>query len=256
MRTYPRAFITAVLTMIAFAPSVSMVHAEEAMADEEVAVEEEVDEGLPGAFSGNFSLVTDYSFRGVSQTGREIAIQGGIDWAHDLGFYLGIWGSSIKFAGDNSFLEQDFYGGYANSIGDFSYDVGTIFFFYPKEQQYNYWEFVLNLGYDLDVAALSLGLVGSPDYFGTLGTGFYVSSGVSVPIPVEIPYVDLSIDGNAGWTTAEENILDDDEYFDWNLGLVVELPENVSLDFRYVDTDIKDVYDADARFVFGITYSM
>jgi uncharacterized protein (TIGR02001 family) len=238
------------------AAEVEAVAEAEATAEPAAAEAAKEEDKIPGKFSGNFSLVTDYSFRGVSQTGREIAIQGGIDWEHEIGLFLGLWGSSIKFPGDNTFLEQDFYGGYKGAIDDFSYQFLGTFFFYPKEQQFNYWEFALNLGYNLDFMQLSAGFLGSPDYFGTLGTGFYLSSGAAVPIPLEIPYVKFTVDGNIGWTTAEENILDDDEYFDWNIGLVAGLPHGLSLDFRYVDTDIKGVFDADARFVFGITYTM
>ena len=74
--------------------------------------------------SGNVALTTDYRFRGISQTDRNPAVQGGFDWSHDSGFYLGTWGSNVDFAGS---LELDYYGGYANNINDnLAYDVGVI----------------------------------------------------------------------------------------------------------------------------------
>jgi uncharacterized protein (TIGR02001 family) len=44
-----------------------------------------------GSFSANVGLFSDYTYRGVSQTGQEPALQGGIDWAHDVGLYAGFW---------------------------------------------------------------------------------------------------------------------------------------------------------------------
>jgi uncharacterized protein (TIGR02001 family) len=214
---------------------------------------------LPGGLSGNVSIVTDYSFRGISQTNRHMALQGGLDWAHDTGIHLGLWGSSVDFG--DAFLEQDFYGGYAGAFGDFSYDVLGTFFFYPDDEQFNYWEFALNTAYDFEVAKLSAGFLGSPDYFGTLGTGFYLSTGVNVPLPfLENEYFDTAFDAKFGYTNAEEPFFGSrDQYLDWSTALVFTLPFNLALDFRYVDTDLSNNVvgstDADARFVFGAKYS-
>jgi len=88
-------------------------------------------------FSGNVSLVTDYLYRGISQTGGEPAIQGGFDYAHPSGFYIGAWGSNISWISDgglaaNASLELDTYLGFKNSFaGDFSYDVGFLRYNYP-----------------------------------------------------------------------------------------------------------------------------
>jgi uncharacterized protein (TIGR02001 family) len=214
---------------------------------------------LPGGLSGNVAVYTDYSFRGVSQTGRSMALQGGMDYNHDSGLFAGIWGSSTNFA--NTFLEMDFYGGYAGAIDDFSYKLGATFFFYPRDEVFNYWEFWGFTGYDFGITSVSAGFIGSPDYFGTLGTGIYIPVGFAVPLPtISCPWPDgeecfePSFDANGGYTHTEKNIFADQHYFDWNMGLVLTLPFNLKLDFRYVDTDVKDVRDADARFVFGAKY--
>lgn len=220
--------------------------------DVEVVVEEDTD-WFPGSLSGNATIVTDYSFRGVSQTDRGFAIQGGFDWAHDTGFYLGLWGSNVHF--DDAYLEADFYGGYANSVGDFSYDVNVIGYVYPQFSEANYVEFVATGSYDFGFMSTNAGLVGSPDYYGTLGTGFYVPFGFAVPIPEDIKYFDISVDANAGYTSTEQDIFEDGYYWDWSTGVTFSLPVGLSFDFRYVDTDVKDCHDCDARFVFGATYS-
>ena len=62
--------------------------------------------------AGNVSLVSDYRFRGITQTFEEPALQGGFDYAHSSGFYVGNWNSSIadSFFGGSP-LEMDFYAG-------------------------------------------------------------------------------------------------------------------------------------------------
>lgn len=83
--------------------------------------------------TGNAGLFTDYRFRGISQTDKHAAFQGGFDVAHASGFYAGNWNSNIDsdfFAGAN--LEMDFYGGYKGSFGDFGYDVGVLQYYYPN----------------------------------------------------------------------------------------------------------------------------
>jgi uncharacterized protein (TIGR02001 family) len=82
--------------------------------------------------TGNLTLASDYRFRGVSQTNRKPALQGGFDFAHKSGFYAGNWNSNINsdlYAGAN--LEMDFYGGYKGSLGPVNYDIGAIYYYYP-----------------------------------------------------------------------------------------------------------------------------
>ncbi|MEO6972679.1 MAG: TorF family putative porin [Rhodoferax sp.] len=79
----------------------------------------------------NIGVVTDYRYRGITQSRFDPALQGGVDFTHKSGFYLGAWASGIKWikdagASDGS-LELDLYGGYKGSIAkDLSYDVGYL----------------------------------------------------------------------------------------------------------------------------------
>jgi uncharacterized protein (TIGR02001 family) len=94
---------------------------------------------LPGAaradLAFNVAAVTDYRYRGISQTRLNPALQGGVDYS--LGpFYLGAWASTIKWikdAGGDSDIELDLYGGYKGEIvKDFTYDVGLLRYQYPS----------------------------------------------------------------------------------------------------------------------------
>jgi uncharacterized protein (TIGR02001 family) len=113
-------------------------------------------------FTGNMTIASDYIFRGLTQTKGKPAIQGGFDYAHPSGFYVGTWLSNISWftdqdAGTKSVpyslaspvaagvppyapsgsnqasLEWDVYGGYKNSFagGDWNYDVGVLTYNYP-----------------------------------------------------------------------------------------------------------------------------
>ncbi len=84
----------------------------------------------------NVGVVSDYIFRGISQTHGDPAIQGGIDYAFSNGFYIGTWASNVSWVknwvGKGS-VELDIYGGLRNSFagGDWNYDVGVITYNYP-----------------------------------------------------------------------------------------------------------------------------
>lgn len=85
--------------------------------------------------SFNAGVVTDYRYRGISQSRLKPAVQGGVDFAHKSGFYLGAWASTIKWIGDydspfgkvDGSVELDLYGGYKGSISkDLGFDVGML----------------------------------------------------------------------------------------------------------------------------------
>jgi uncharacterized protein (TIGR02001 family) len=87
----------------------------------------------PHTLTGNVAIVSDYRFRGISQTFADPAIQGGVDYAHASGFYLGNWNSSVSglVFTDAAGIEMDFYGGFKKSFGDFGLDVGLLQYYYP-----------------------------------------------------------------------------------------------------------------------------
>jgi uncharacterized protein (TIGR02001 family) len=82
--------------------------------------------------TGNAGLFSDYRFRGISQTVKKPAFQGGFDVAHSSGFYLGNWNSNVDSGAYNGAnLEMDFYGGYKTSMEGFGIDLGAIYYYYP-----------------------------------------------------------------------------------------------------------------------------
>jgi uncharacterized protein (TIGR02001 family) len=106
-------------------------------------------------FSANVGMTTDYRFRGISQTDESFAIQGGFDWAHDSGFYAGIWASNVDFqiqTVDDAHVELDLYAGFGGDISNtgISYDVGVLDYNYPNADgslDYDFTEVYGSLGY-------------------------------------------------------------------------------------------------------------
>jgi len=87
-------------------------------------------------FSFNAGAVTDYRYRGISQTRLKPAAQGGFDVALPAGFYVGTWLSTIKWikdAGGGADVEWDLYGGYKAEVAkDLTLDVGVLRYQYPS----------------------------------------------------------------------------------------------------------------------------
>ncbi len=87
----------------------------------------------PHTITGNLGIFSSYRFRGIDQTFGKPALQGGIDYSHSSGIYLGNWNSNVNEGAGfpDANLEMDFYGGYKTTIGDFGIDVGAIYYYYP-----------------------------------------------------------------------------------------------------------------------------
>lgn len=93
--------------------------------------------GLSGVsqaqFSSTWTLVSDYDFRGVSQSAKDIALQGSADYAFgDSGFSIGAWASNVDFEPFDGDIELDLYANYVGEINDtFSWTAGLVRYMYP-----------------------------------------------------------------------------------------------------------------------------
>lgn len=126
----------------------------------------------PHTFTGNLTVATDYRFRGISQTFRQPTLQGGLDYSHSSGFYVGNWNSSVsgvQYANGGS-LEMDFYGGYKfEPVKDLTVDIGLLYYYYPGSSigttgvKYNNGEIYFGTTYKWFSAKYSHGLT---DFFG------------------------------------------------------------------------------------------
>jgi uncharacterized protein (TIGR02001 family) len=130
MKTLKSAVTKASLSLIAAIASTAHVHAQTAPPATPAAAEP------APAFTWNVGVVTDYRYRGVSQSRLKPALNIGADYAHASGFYVGTWASTIKWVKDSkgkADIELDLYGGYKTEIvKDVTIDVGTLAYIYPR----------------------------------------------------------------------------------------------------------------------------
>lgn len=212
----------------------------------------------PISVSGSVALVSDYRFRGVSQTDKEMAVQGGITVSHESGAYVGTWASNLAGWGTfgGSSMELDLYAGYAVPLGGATLDVGVTWFMYPGgADTTDFAEPYVKLSGDVGPASLLVGVAYAPkqEALGNAALGvhpdaaigdkednFYIWSDISGGIP-ETP-VTLKAhlgysDGNPGLGPNGTSVAPTGKYVDWMLGADVAVGP-VTLGLSYVDTDI------------------
>ena len=194
--------------------------------------------------SGNVTLTTDYRFRGYSQTTSDPAVQGGFDYSHESGFYAGIWGSNVEFAGS---LELDYYAGFSGDVTDgLGFDVGILYYDYPGGDlggvDPGVPRFYDGLSGDVGPVSLSGTISYSDDYFGESGTSFYYDLGASMDLPEE-----FSLAVHFGYQTIDDGEAppkgdgffssNEDSYTDWSIG-VSRSYMNLDFDMTYYDTNL------------------
>jgi uncharacterized protein (TIGR02001 family) len=117
-------------------------------------------------FSANIGATSNYVWRGATQTDDQAAISGGLDYAHDSGFYVGTWASNVNFGddanGDGSY-ELDLYGGYGGSFGEFGFDVGLTSYLYPLDDDADFLELGLSGSFKFLTVGLAYTLDGDGD---------------------------------------------------------------------------------------------
>lgn len=202
------------------------------------------------AFTGNVTLASEYIYRGIGQTNRKPALQGGFDYAHSSGLYAGIWGSNISWLSDmsatgakiSSSIELDVYGGYKGTFADdFSYDVGVLTYNYPGSYPNGFvdadtTEVYVGLGWKWLSAKYSY--VTSSHVFGWVGAGGEKTRG-SDYLELNASY-DLGdgwgVNGHVGHQKIKN--LSDASYTDWKVGVSKDVGFG-SVGVAYVGTNAK-----------------
>ncbi len=203
-----------------------------------------------GDLSANVGAVSNYFFRGLTQTDDKPAIQGGVDWAHDSGFYVGTWLSNVDFEGvvvdaaDNvgvfdANYELDLYAGYDFDLGDdFSLGVNAIYYAYP----------------DSKVSGPVQGIDDGIDYaeVGVSGGWSFLSAGVQYTVWGDVDdgaftdgdlYYSASAEFDLGGgfglagTIGYYDFDQADEYTHWHVGLTKDAGDFGSFSFNYEQTD-------------------
>ena len=212
-----------------------------------------------GNFSANVGFFNQYSFRGIDQSGEEAAVQGGFDWAHDSGFYIGTWASNVDFNDNDSVTEFDFYGGYTKEIQNgINLDLSMIGYTYPgayASSKYDYYEYSFGLGKSIGPISFSTAINYSPEFFAKSGDATYWQGGL------DYEFQEIKISGHVGkqWIDLETTYGAPD-YVDYSIGASYAW-QGFDLSVAYVDTDVDagwnstDQFGKEGRTIFGVSKS-
>jgi uncharacterized protein (TIGR02001 family) len=206
--------------------------------------------------TANVTITNDYKYRGISQTNGQPAIQGGFDYAHESGFYIGNWNSTISWIGNQNAgvsapVEMDFYGGIKKELigAGFATDFGVLQYYYPVKGNLavspNTTE--LYLAQNFTFGPIS-GFV-KVNYSLTTIFGVPNSSGSYYPdltINYDTGIWGITANGHIGYqyfagqpvtsgaaTQTQKNI----NYTDWKLGLTKDFGGGLSLSASYISTN-------------------
>jgi uncharacterized protein (TIGR02001 family) len=190
----------------------------------------------------NIGATTDYRFRGISQSSFKPAVQGGADFSHKSGAYVGVWGSNVNWVKDfagatDGSLEVDLYGGYKGELAtDLSFDVGLIGYIYPSNNaatNANTTEIYAALTYGVVTAKYSRSVTNfvanansSGSQYLELAATFDLGNGFSVT-----PHIGRQMIPNQ--TTSGD-------YTDYSLTLGKDFGNGISASVSAVGTDAKD----------------
>lgn len=214
----------------------------------------------PHTFTGNVGLFSQYVFRGISQTNEDPALQGGFDYSHESGFYLGTWASNISWLKDapagvdsaysSSSMEIDVYGGYRGAFGEtgIGYDVGLLQYIYPGDRNPGVTKADTLEAY----AAVSWSFL-SAKYSYSLGDTFgvnnssgtwYLDLSANYPITEELT-LNLHY-GIQDFSGSNAGVKNDDiaSYEDWKIGLSYALPQGFTVGAFYTDTSMNSTEQA------------
>lgn len=212
----------------------------------------------PIEVSGNVAVVSDYRFRGVSFSGGDFALQGGIDAAHESGLYFGTWGSTIDANGGFGEMELDVYGGWSGDVSDgVTVDVGLLYYLYPTEDtgaDTDYFEPYASVATTLGPVGATLGVAYAWKQ-DTLGNqdNLYLYTDFELGV-ADTP---ISLTAHVGYTDGLFATQLDGTSFDWGVGASYAVTDSLSLGVNYVDTQGPGINKlTDAGFFVTLGYSM
>lgn len=206
--------------------------------------------------TGNVALATDYTFRGVSQTDENPAIQGGLDLTAGS-FYVSTWASSVNFGSGGANMELDILAGFKTDTGPVKWDLGVMTYLYPGAEddgaEFDYWEVYAKPSIALsDTATLGAAVHWSPEFTGESGDGLYYEVNGALALSDM-----LSVSGAIGQQQVDQAgfFAGDDQYTTWNIGGTYSAL-GLGFDLRYVGTDVDNQPLYDDRVVFSIKKAM
>lgn len=218
----------------------------------------------PWSFSANIGAVSNYMWRGVTQSSDQAAVQGGLDVAHESGFYAGTWASNIDWGSSDPNYELDLYAGYDFTLPDENASLGlnTIYYAYPdSESDVDFWEIGISGGYQWVSAGIQYtAWGGDANEGGPFSEGdLYYSLGLDFPLAYDFGlgifggYYDFKDDELVVDIDAAGNdITETADYWHWGATVSKEAGEFGTFSFTYEQNGgKKEIYDDKAKFWVG-----
>lgn len=214
---------------------------------------QDTDPPSPITISGGATVVSDYRFRGFSQTNEEATIQGTFTISHESGLYVGTWGSGIGFANGT---EIDAFAGYSHDFGGLGADVGVTFYLYPGTSSSTIIEPYAKLSGDIGPVSVTTGFAWAPGGQSSLGgfSAVYLSTDVGLAIP-KTPF---TLTGHVGYAKSDSFLGGlDGKVVDYSFGATATW-KALTFGVSYVNTDEptafgwKDAIGADGTVVFSL----
>lgn len=197
---------------------------------------------LGGGFTvnGSATLVSDYRFRGISQTDKRFAVQGGLTVSHASGLYGSVWGSSIDdYVASGSDQEIDFVVGYKQTFGGTTVDGGVLYYYYPGGGSANtdFVEPYVAVSHTFGAVTAKATAAYAPSQSAlTIGTGDEDNLYLAGDLSGTLPGTPISLSAHLGHSFGPSYLTIGDEYTDWSLGASYTL-KNLTFGVSYVDTD-------------------
>lgn len=212
----------------------------------------------PVTISGSVGLVSDYRFRGFSQTSQDPAVQGGVTVTTASGVYVGTWGSSVNFPDSNLGSEIDFFAGYSTKIAEgVTIDAGLLYYLYPKHKSVtgdidtDFFEPYVNVTGSIGPLSLKVGANYAWDQDALGGnSAIYLHAEPSFALS-GTPF---SVNGHLGYAKSDGFPGGTDgKVWDWSLGATATY-KMLTFGVSYVDTDEPGfIRGADSAVVFSLT---
>jgi uncharacterized protein (TIGR02001 family) len=200
--------------------------------------------------SSTWTLTNDYDFRGFSQSAKDPAIQGSLDYAFSQGFTLGAWASNVDFDNDAD-VELDLYANYTGKISESAaWTAGLTWYLYPgSDDVKDYPEIFVGFNWN----AIQFKQWYSNDYLGLDESAWYTEGNATFPLPAN-----FSLLAHVGysWGDAWDDL--GGELFDYSLGVGYALGKfNLSLKWTGTDASgtqkiTSDVGNNEGRVVFAV----
>ena len=197
-------------------------------------------EGSAFTVSGGATLVSDYRFRGISQTDKRFAVQGTFTVAHASGLYATVWGSSIDdYVYNGADQEIDFIAGYRRTFGGTTVDVGVLYYYYPGSGgiDSDFAEPFVSVSHAFGPATAKLTANYAPKQSAlSIGAGKEDNLYLAGDLGLAVPGTPVSLSAHVGHSFGPSYLTIGDEYTDWSLGASLT-HKNLVLGVAYVDTD-------------------